>query len=159
MNCKLCCYFFEHQNTTSASKFKPCPKVRTLPIFWQSRAQKCEPFLRMFAKGAKPSEVLASMCPKVRTLSMSCLDVLSYAKTSNPFTRICTKNAPPHDRPKKCIFVMNLWRQNAIKMAALFLTFLLCAACGRKLRTICAQAGKCKEMRTLSKKCPKMRTF
>ena len=44
-------------------------------------------------------------------------------------------------------------------MAALLLRFLLRAACGRKLRTLRAQAGKCRKVRTLSNKCPKMRTF
>ena len=118
-----------------------CPKVRTLSRLWRR------------------------MCPKVRTLCIFsskmwtlliiCLNVRSNAKTPNPSGGIGTKSAPPHDRPKNCIFVMNLWRQNAIKMVALILTFLLRAVCGRKLRTLCAQAKKCKKVRTLYNPPPK----
>ena len=54
---------------------------------------------------------------------------------------------------------MNLWRQNAMKMAAIFLTFLLGTVCGQKLRTLCAQTDKCRKMRTLSNKCPKIQIF
>ena len=45
-----------------------------------------------------------------------------------------------------------------MKMAAIFLTFLLGTVCGQKLRTLCAQTNKCTKMRTLSNKCPKIQS-
>ena len=93
------------------------PKREPFQGFDEHVAKSANP-LRVFGKSVNPFKVLATMCPKVRTLCkcflkmrtllIICLDVQSYAKTSNPFFRICTKSAPPHDRPKSVIFMINL---------------------------------------------------
>ena len=101
------------------------PKLRTLGCVWRAFAQKCEPFAEC-AQKFEPFANVRQKCEPFRSFDehvpksanplrisaksanppefwQRCAQLL---QTSNPFPKIRTKRAPPHDRPKKVIFTI-----------------------------------------------------
>ena len=133
--------------------------------------KKCEPFLS-FGQQCPKARTLSELSAKVRTLSSFGAgvpknanpseiwpSVRSFAKTSNPFAEICTKSAPPHDRPKKRFFTTNFIQNYTEKMQLEFYIFGTTSPVPKKCEPFRSFGEQCSEVRTLYELSPNVRTL